>query len=583
MEFKEDPKFSVIIPVYDVPEDVFKRCLMSVADQDYTNLEVIIVPNGGDKKAEEMAVAFAEGRPNWQVIPTEEKGACNARNLGFKNSTGDIVSFTNSDYILKIGCISMWVSELLKHPDCGFVYGAYEYATNNQDVYWSKPFDVFQLDNANYIDCGFPLWRKYVVEWDQDVKSLQDWDFWLRVVKGWKEKNNTSDSKHDPLCMRNCTHAEMVKGHYLGREISFIAAPPRPKGLSMDSSENWIERVKFVKDKNGIPTRDICVSSIGAPNHGVQIAKMIGADYRDDTLHKPHEYKALYLIGWYMKPGETYNGHSRIVLAFPNSKKIAHFVGADIYWLRKFSVQAMREFAGALKLSVDHVLSENELAQAELLSYGIESEIVPIAPYSDFTCQPLPKEFSVALYLTDKSDFDKYLKQQTLSIVKAMPDVKFYGYGDADLGEFKSKNFEHKGTLTRPEWETFVYERSAYLRLVKHDTRPMASDEFVMAGRSVITNIPNEYMDVVDTSGTHPFDKWDTFAPGFSALRWPDTKKRIIKKIREVKKAQAAGGNEFEGERFARSIAFNTLLNKDTYRKKINQLAFTTKLEVVHA
>lgn len=555
-KFKEDPLFSVIVPVHDVPQDVFKRCLMSIADQDYPNLEVIIVPNGGDKKAEKMAREFAKGRSTWNIIPTEEKGACNARNLGFKHSKGEIVSFTNSDYILKTGIIRTWVDALLAHPDCGFAYGAYEYATAEREVYWSKPFDPYQLGVANYIDCGFPLWRKHVVEWDQNVKSLQDWDFWLRVVK------------------------QDVKGYYLGREISFIAAPPRPKGLSMDSSSNWEERVKFIKDKNGIPTRNICVTSIGAPFHGLSIAKMIGADYRDDTLFKPHSYKGLYLIGWYMKPGQEQNAHSTVVNYFQNSNVVVHFVGADIYWLRKFSTEFIKGWAGAMKLATHHILCENEAAQEELKGYGIDAEIVPIPPYTDLEVKPLPKDFSVALYLTDKSDFDKYLQKYTLSIVKAMPDVKFVGYGDADLGEFKAHNFEHKGNLSTEEWGQFVYDRSAYVRLVKHDTRPLASDEFIIAGRSVITNIPNNCHEVVDTAGTHTFDAWDKYAPGFSVRRWPATKKAIIKKIREVRKEQAS--EAFEALRLSRSIETKEILNKEKYVEKIRSLATSPILEVLH-
>ncbi len=558
-ELEKEPKFSFIVPVHDVPADVFKRCLLSIADQDYQNVEVIIVPNGGDAEAERMAREFSEGRANWKVSPIAEKGACHARNAGFRESTGDIVSFFNSDYIANVGMVRMWVDALIAHPDCGFAYGAYEYASANREVYWSKPFDRYQLEVANYIDCGFPVWRQHVVEWDSEVKSLQDWDFWLSVTKN------------------------DVKGHYLGREISFIAAPPRPKGLSMDSSDNWVERTTFIKNKHSIPLRDVCVVSLGAQNHAVQIAKMIGADYRDDTLHKPHTYKALYLIGWYMKPGEKHNGHSDVIKAFSNSKIIVHFVGADIYWLRKFSVEHIRQWAGAMKLATHHILCENEAAQAELAEYGIDAEIVPIPPYTDLDVKPLPTEFSVALYLTDRSDFDKYLQKHTLSIVKAMPDVKFVGYGDAALDDFKAKNFEHKGTLSKEDWAQFVVERSAYLRLVRHDTRPMATDEFILAGRSVITNIPNEYVDYIDTSGNLPFDNWDRFSPGFSALRWPAVKKQIIKQIRDVRKRQLNGGTEFDVERTVRSTALFSLLNKDHYRETIRDFATSPILEVVCA
>ena len=557
----KEPKFSVIVPVYDVPKDVFKRCLDSIDNQDYPNLEVVIVPNGGDKEAEEIAEAFSKGKENWKVVPIQEKGACNARNVGFENSAGEIVAFVNSDYMLKTGIITIWVEELQAHPECGFVYGAYEYASSKRDVYWSKPFDEYLLGVANYIDCGFPLWRKHVVKWDNDIKSLQDWDFWLRVVRG--------DGGAD--------YGRPVKGHYLGREISFIAEYPRQKGLSMDSSENWIERVKTVKKKNMIPQSDICVASIGAPNHGIQIAKMLKADFRDDTIHKPHEYKALYMIGWYMKPGQGNNGHPHVLRYFdkPGCKRIVHFVGADIYWLKAFPFESLKFISGALNYSVDHVLCENKAAQDELKEMGIESQIVPIPPYTNLELKPLPKDFSVALYLTAKSDFDKYLIRQTLSIVKAMPDVQFQGYGDADLGSFEAKNFTHKGTLSKPEWEQFVYDNSAYLRIVKHDTAPMASAEFMIAGRSVISNIPEECTDYIDTSGIQPVDKWDKMSPGFTPERWPDTKAQIVRKIREVKKAQEKFDSVFEAERLATSIATKHRFNKERYIGTIKSLSMT--------
>lgn len=550
MKIEKEPKVSLIIPAYDLPDGTLKRCLESIVDQDYPNIEVVIVPNGGDRAAEEVANAYAKDKENWKVVFLEEKGACKARNEGFKNSTGEIVAFINSDYILYTGIVRMWVDKLKDHPDCGFVYGAYEYISNHKDVYWSKPFDPYLLKVANYIDCGFPLWRKHAVEWDENIKSLQDWDFWIRVVKNG------------------------VKGYYLGREISYAAAYPRPKGLSYDSGQNWIERVKAVKEKNGIPINDICVTSVGAPNHGVKIAQMIGADYRDDTLHKPHDYRALYLIGWFMKADNNQNSHPAILQLFDksNCKRIIHFIGADIYHLKSFPWTQLKFISAALNESVDHILCENEQAKKELKELGINSEIVPIPPYTDLELRPLPKDFTVSLYLTDRSDFDKYLIRHTLSIVKAMPDIKFTGYGDAQLMGFKANNFEMKGSLKTEEWSKYVYENSAYLRLVRHDTAPMASAEFMIAGRNVISNIPDECSDYIDTSGKQGIDKWDLFAPGFSVSRWPETKAEIVRKIREIKRVQSENGNVFEAERLARSVATKVRFNKDKYIAKIHSL-----------
>jgi Glycosyltransferases, probably involved in cell wall biogenesis len=547
-KFKEEPLVSFIVPIYQVPADVLKRCLMSLDDQDYQNIEIICVFDGIDAELVNVAVPFLKDK-RFKVLEIEHGGACAARNAGFKVSTGEIVSFFNSDYIAKPGMVRMWVDALQENPDCGFAYGRYEYTSSVRSVYPSKPFDPWALNVANYIDCGFPLWRKHVVEWDVNCKSLQDWDFWLRVV------------------------ANGVKGFYLGpTDSSFMAEPPRPKGLSMDSSSNWIERVHYVKEKNGIAEPEICVSSLGAPNHGVEIAKMIGADFRDDTIFKPHAYKALYMIGWYMKPTDQGNQHPSIMMHFdkPGVNRIVHFVGADIYWLRKFPYEAMKPLAGALQLKANHILCETELAQAELKEFGINAKVVPIPSYSKWEVKPLPEDFKVSVFLTEKSDFDKYCYEHTLSIIRAMPDVQFTAYGDGGW-EVDYPNLKHYRNLPRNKWEDYVYENSSYIRLVRHDTLPLASAEFTMAGRDVITNIPLPFQQYVNTKGDSSLNDWDAFGSGLNPYHWPDTKKAIIQRIRAVKAKK--DGNISHDEKLEAAEFWSSLLDKQKYIDTIRALA----------
>lgn len=544
--FKSEPLVSFIVPIYQVPKDVLKRCLMSLEDQDYPNIEVICVFDGQD---DELSKVFLPYQEKFKRITIEHSGACAARNAGFKESTGEIVSFFNSDYIAKPGMVRSWVSALQDNPDCGFAYGRYEYTSSKRSIYPSKPFDAWQLTVANYIDCGFPLWRKYVVEWDVNCKSLQDWDFWLRVV------------------------AQGVKGFYLGAlDSSFMAEPPRAKGLSMDSSANWVDRVRYVKEKNGIPEHEICVASLGAATHGAQIAQMIGADFRDDTIFKPHEYKALYLIGWYMKPTDQGNQHPAIMMHFdkPGLKRIVHFVGADIYWLRKFPYEAMKPLAGALQLKASSILCETELAQAELKDFGIDAQVVPIPSYSEWEMKPLPEKFSVSVFLTEKSDFDKYCYEHTLSIIRAMPDVQFTAYGDGGW-DVDYPNLKHSRNLSRKDWENYVYDNSCYIRLVRHDTLPLASAEFIMAGRDVITNIPLPYQELIDCKGDNTLNEWDVMGSGLNAYRWPDTKKAIIKRIRAIRAKQA--GNHSITSRIEASEYWKQLLDKQKYIETIRGLA----------
>lgn len=554
-KFEADPLVSMVVPIHDIKSEVLKRCLLSLSDQDYENMEVICVMDGPNPELQHIVDGFVGRNPEkfpYSLVHEVNKGACAARNTGFESSKGEILSFFNSDYIAKPGMIRLWVDKLKENPDCGFAYGGYEMNTMHRQAYPSKEFSDFELFIANYIDCGFPLWRKYMVKWDENCKSLQDWDFWVRVVK---------------------THK--IKGFYLGRDYSFIAEMPRPGGLSADSSNNWIDRVRYIKNKNNIAERDILVTSLGARSHGVSIAKLVDADFRDDTFYKPSEYKALYMIGFYIKPNEAgLNEHSRMLAWFkdkyPKAKRIVHFVGADIYWLRKFPYESLKYLAGALKISCDHILSENQSAHDELLEYGIPSEIVPIPSYTDnWEVKPLPKEFKVSTYLVQpghgmgESDFDKYCYEATLSIIRAMPDVQFtgYGYGGKDV---QYPNLKHMGLIPRDKWPDYVYDNSALLRLCRHDHHPMASNEFIMAGRDVVSNIPTLGAQLIDTSGKHSLNEWDKFSEGFNANNWPETKLKVIQTIRSLKKE----GHQWKGNETSLKLS----LDRQTYINKIREL-----------
>lgn len=557
-KFLDDPLVSMIVPVYDLPKMVFKRCLLSLLDQDYDNKEIIVVFDG---RNDDLRDVVDKLKADIKVVEIEHSGACTARNEGFKASNGQIVSFFNSDYIAKPGMIRYWVDELQKNPECGFVYGGYQWTDNKYQAYPSKPFNEYELEVENFIDCGFPLWRKYVVEWDKDCKSLQDWDFWIRVVK---------------------THK--VQGKYLGDYLSFLAEPPRPKGLSHDSASNWIERTTYVKSKNGIATRDLLVTSFGAKNHAIEIAKLLNGDFKDHTLYKPSDYKGLYIVGYYTRPDEAgLNEHARLLAYFktnyPKCKRIVHMVGAGIYWLRKFSYDQLKYLTGALKLSCDHILTETQEAHDELKELGLDSEIVPIPSYNEWEVKPLPKDFKVSLYLVEpgrgqgQSDFDKYCYEHTLSIVRAMPDVQFTGYGHGGK-DVRLPNLKHAGLIPRDKWPDYVYDNSMLFRLVRHDTIPMAGCEFIMAGRSVLTNIKMPCATILDTSGQRELNEWDKFSEGLNAYRWPETKTKIIQEIRKIKKSledpiQISDGMTVIDEK---SAYMRNLLDKNKYVNKIKEL-----------
>lgn len=87
---------SIIVPVYNV-EQYLSRCIDSIIDQTYTNLEIILVDDGSPDRCGEMCEEYAARDKRIKVIHKENGGLSEARNAGIDASSGKYLMFVDSD------------------------------------------------------------------------------------------------------------------------------------------------------------------------------------------------------------------------------------------------------------------------------------------------------------------------------------------------------------------------------------------------------------------------------------------------------------------------------------------------------
>ena len=87
---------SVIVPVYKV-EPYLDRCVQSIVDQTYRNLEIILVDDGSPDHCPQMCDAWAQKDSRIKVIHQENGGLSAARNRGMDAATGELIGFVDSD------------------------------------------------------------------------------------------------------------------------------------------------------------------------------------------------------------------------------------------------------------------------------------------------------------------------------------------------------------------------------------------------------------------------------------------------------------------------------------------------------
>ncbi|HLT88881.1 MAG TPA: glycosyltransferase [Sphingobacterium sp.] len=93
---KENPKISVIVPVYNV-EKYIDRCIKTLLNQTLIDIEIILVDDGSPDNSPVICDQYAEGDQRVKVVHKANGGLGYARNSGIEVATGEYIAFVDSD------------------------------------------------------------------------------------------------------------------------------------------------------------------------------------------------------------------------------------------------------------------------------------------------------------------------------------------------------------------------------------------------------------------------------------------------------------------------------------------------------
>lgn len=159
------------------------------------------------------------------VVPDQGKGACWARNEGFKQVDTEFVLFSDNDIQWTVNGIKHMVDTLKEHPEASYCYGIYRIA---QFIQCHEDFDPELLTRHNYISTMSVIRSKDFPGFDETLKRFQDWDLWLNLLLNHKKVGV------------NCN--------------KLIFETPVKAGITQDPELNEIEATKIIKDKYKLNT-----------------------------------------------------------------------------------------------------------------------------------------------------------------------------------------------------------------------------------------------------------------------------------------------------------------------------------------
>lgn len=317
-------KISVIVPVYNV-EKYLDKCIDSIVNQTYKNLEIILVDDGSPDNCPQMCDAWAEKDSRIKVIHKSNGGLSSARNAGLDVSTGQYIVFVDSDdYISSLYCEKLYKALIDNSADLS-ICGVKKIYPDSKDGEVSNIQDE-NLTQDEFFDKmeGFCGWC-WVVAWNKlySRKLFSE----IRYPEGKLYEDDWII--HDIIynCKKISTVSEALY-YYVQRENSIISGKYSIENL--DSSRFYLIRcLCFIKNNEPSSRVEFCLK--------MAIKSLYCAyDNLGNSTSKRHylrDYIKLYRFVW--KKAKKYN--------FSINKKFYFslncFFSRIIYWLKRIYIK----------------------------------------------------------------------------------------------------------------------------------------------------------------------------------------------------------------------------------------------------
>ena len=179
------PKISIVTPSFNQGEFI-ERTILSVLDQAYPRLEYIVQDGASEDGTKEILAHYHDRLLQWESI--SDSGQSQALNYGFAKTTGEIMSWINSDDLLLTGTLDYVADFFNNNPEVDVIYGNRILIdeSDQQIGRWILPqHDNDVMSWQDYIPQETLFWRRGIWEKaggyiDESFQFAMDWDLLVR-------------------------------------------------------------------------------------------------------------------------------------------------------------------------------------------------------------------------------------------------------------------------------------------------------------------------------------------------------------------------------------------------------------------
>tara|TARA_A200000159_G_scaffold164855_1_gene196798 strand:+ start:4938 stop:5642 length:705 start_codon:yes stop_codon:yes gene_type:complete len=176
----------IIIPCFNPGKELIDA-LYSCKNQTYSNYRITLVDDASTSNVQRLIRDFEDIN---YIRSDENLGPSGARNLGIKNTEGDLISFLDSDDIMDKNKLKFSIKVLRDNSKVGMVCGNYQIIKDRSRIkkpFYTNPIRVNHsvLMRQNFVASGSVTVRRSVLDdvglFDEKLWIAEDYDLWLRI------------------------------------------------------------------------------------------------------------------------------------------------------------------------------------------------------------------------------------------------------------------------------------------------------------------------------------------------------------------------------------------------------------------
>lgn len=232
---------SIIIPIYNI-EKYLEKCIKSLINQTYRNLEIILINDGSTDESARICEEYKEQDNRIVFINKKNGGAASAKNKGLKVAKGDYITFVDSDDFIEPDMIEYMVNTIKKY-NSDIIQCSFTNLYKNTERFKQDKIVEQKISSKDFLEL-------FLTKWDSSL-------FWNKLFKRdvienvfFKEGRCIDDEFFTYKCVINSKSivtSNKIVYNYRMRKSGVMKSESSQKQILKDRVDYLYERYELVR------------------------------------------------------------------------------------------------------------------------------------------------------------------------------------------------------------------------------------------------------------------------------------------------------------------------------------------------